>query len=276
MGKCKYCGQEAGLLRSVHNECELKHGQGTNDILALLTKAARGNIGLEIAEMEARQEAEVSFIGPTEFAALLIRAYESAVTSFLDDGLLSRDEEDLIAAYLQHFHLSTDVLSDNAAHMSLVKAAVLRDVMDGKYDTRVRVDGTMPFNFQKSETLLWLFPDAEYCQPRTRTSYQGRSSGVSLRVAKGVYYRIGQFQGNPVANTQIALLDTGMVAITNKHLYFAGDFKSLRVRFDKVVSVTPYSDAIAIQRDDVTRLDIFKTGDGWFTYNLVMNLAKEW
>lgn len=168
-----------------------------------------------------------------------------------------------------------DTLSDSASYTTMVKAAVLRDTSEGNYTSRVQVDGTVPFVFQKGETLLWLFPDAEYYQPRTKTSYQGQSSGASFRVTKGMYYRLGEFKGNPVANTQMTLLDSGMVAITDKHIYYAGDLKSLRVRFDKIISISPYSDGIAIQRDSVTRLDAFKTGDGWFTYNLVTMLARE-
>jgi len=38
----------------------------------------------------------------------------------------------------------------------------------------------------------------------------------------------------------------------------------------------PYSDGIGIHRDAASaKPQIFVTGDGWFTYNLVVNLAAE-
>jgi hypothetical protein len=47
------------------------------------------------------------------------------------------------------------------------------------------------------------------------------------------------------------------------------------VAYDKIVSFTPYSDGIGIQRDAQTaKPQVFVTGDGWFTYNLIANLAK--
>jgi hypothetical protein len=52
--------------------------------------------------------------------------------------------------------------------------------------------------------------------------------------------------------------------------------KSLRIRYDEIISISPYSDAIAIQRDNASELDVLQTNDGWFTYNLVKNLASAW
>lgn len=36
MGKCKYCGIPAGMLSSVHKECDAKHINGINEIKNLL------------------------------------------------------------------------------------------------------------------------------------------------------------------------------------------------------------------------------------------------
>ena len=46
-------------------------------------------------------------------------------------------------------------------------------------------------------------------------------------------------------------------------------------RHERIVSFTPYTDGIGVQRDALTaKPQSFVTGDGWFTYNLVTNLAK--
>jgi hypothetical protein len=38
--------------------------------------------------------------------------------------------------------------------------------------------------------------------------------------------------------------------------------------------IEPYSDGVAIQRDAQTALpQTFITGDGWFTYNLLVNIT---
>ncbi|HBT49507.1 MAG TPA: hypothetical protein DEA61_06725 [Caldanaerobacter subterraneus] len=87
---------------------------------------------------------------------------------------------------------------------------------------------------------------------------------------------MGQFKGYPIEKEEQVYVDTGILAVTTKHLYFYGKIKSFRVPYSKIVSFTPYSDGIGIQRDAASaKPQTFVTGDGWFIYNLVVNLAKE-
>ena len=56
----------------------------------------------------------------------------------------------------------------------------------------------------------------------------------------------------------------------SRHLYFAGDDKSFRIRHDRIVSYHPYTDGIGVVRDAANaREQLFLTGDGWFTQNLI-------
>ena len=60
-----------------------------------------------------------------------------------------------------------------------------------------------------------------------------------------------------------------------QHLYFAGARKKFRVRYDKIVSFEHYEDGFGIMRDAQTaKPQTFRTGDGWFAYNLAANLAQ--
>jgi hypothetical protein len=93
---------------------------------------------------------------------------------------------------------------------------------------------------------------------------------VSIRIAKGLYYRTGAFKGERVQTS-----DTGPLSVTNKHIYFAGPSKRFRIAYNKIVAFEPFSDGIGVQRDAQTaRPQLFATGDGWFTYNLITNLAQ--
>jgi hypothetical protein len=92
---------------------------------------------------------------------------------------------------------------------------------------------------------------------------------------KGVYYRVGAFSGRSVEHTERVHIDTGIVIITSKNIYFVGPRKSVRLPYAKIVSFEPFSDAIGVMRDATpAKPQIFVTGDGWFTYNLVTNLAR--
>ena len=54
-----------------------------------------------------------------------------------------------------------------------------------------------------------------------------------------------------------------------------GSRKKFRVRYDHVVSFDLFSDGFGIMQDaQTTKPQTFRTGDGWFAYNLVTNLAQ--
>ncbi len=164
---------------------------------------------------------------------------------------------------------------ERPSYLKLVKAAVIRDLCEGKVPSRLQIDGQLPLVLQKGEQVIWVFKDAKYYESRTRTHYVGGSHGVSLRVMKGVYYRVGAFRGDPVQTTALVHVDTGLLVVTNKHLTFIGPQKSVRLKHEKIISCIPYSDGIGICRDAATaKPQIFVTDDGWFTYNVIVNAAK--
>ena len=59
-----------------------------------------------------------------------------------------------------------------------------------------------------------------------------------------------------------------------QHIYFAGRRKSSGP-VHKIVAFEPFSDGFGIMRDAQTaKPQTFRTGDGWFAYQLVTNLAR--
>lgn len=93
-----------------------------------------------------------------------------------------------------------------------------------------------------------------------------------MRIAKGLYWRVGAFKGYPVETTETIHVGTGPLAVTSKHLYFYSPQEAFRIRHDKIVSIAPYSDGTGVQRDAATaKPQKFITGDGWFPYNPMQN-----
>jgi hypothetical protein len=245
------------------------------EMIRLAKEAALGMHPIEGLSNELAGIAENSFISSEQIRETLISGWEQAVSHFLEDGNLEIQEEDRLTSFAEHFALTQEDLDKNGAYTKFVRGAVLRELMEGKIPKRCQPVGALPFNFQRSETLIWIFNNVAYYEDKTRRRYVGGSQGVSFRIAKGLYYRVGSFRGHPVETTERVHVDTGILAVTTKHIYFHGSTKSFRVRFDKIVSFTPYSDGIGIQRDASTaKPQVFVTGDGWFTYNLLVNIAN--
>ena len=206
---------------------------------------------------------------------LLVRAWEEAVEGTLEDGLLSLDEDHALAQYANHFDLTQEELNRNRAQTSVVQAGVIRDVANGLVPQRQTITGAIPFNLMKSETLVWVIDGVDYLETVVRRERQGTSHGVSIRVARGLYYSPRQFRSRPIEWEETVHADTGLLGLTTKHLYFSGSRKKFRVRYDRIVSFEPYEDGLGIMRDAQTaKPQTFRTGDGWFAYNLAVNLSQ--
>jgi hypothetical protein len=274
MGNCSFCGQPAGMLRSKHPECINKNEAGKKEMTALVTSSILGGGSIEQLKARLQETARQSYVPEGEIDGHLLNGWEAAVNHFLDDGALNADEEKNLVRFMEQSHVSRDALDVRGALSRVVKAGVIRDVLEGKIPNRMRVVEALPFNFQKSEHLIWVFSGVEYLEDRRKTEYKGGSHGVSIRVMKGLYYRIGAHKGEAVSRTERLHVDTGTLAVTTKHIYFSGPKKSFRIRHSNIVSFRPYSDGVSLVRDSISaKPQIFITGDGWFTHNLLANVA---
>ena len=282
MGNCKYCGKPAGFFHSKHQECETQHLErertiqsGRQLITFKVTNIIKSLDSFDNLEKVISEIEQSYFVPSSERKILMIKGWENSVEQFLEDGILDATEEARLVQFKERFALSQTDLDKSGALTRITKAAVLRDVLNGIIPQRLSIDSGLPINLQKGEQLVWAFPGSSYLEDKTRWQYVGKSQGVSIRVMKGVYYRAGSFKGQPVDYTERVHIDTGWVAVTNKNIYFAGSLKSVRLPYTKIVSFEPFSDGIGVIRDAATaKPQIFVTGDGWFTYNLVTNLSQ--
>ena len=182
----------------------------------------------------------------TDRRQLMVRAWEAAVEGTLEDGPLSLDEESALPEYLDHFGLTAQDVNANGAHTTTVQAAVIRDLTQGTIPKRQNIQGNIPFNLMKSEQLVWVFHGVDYLETVTRRERRGSSHGVSIRVARGLYYSPRQFRSRAIEWEETVQADTGLLGLTTKHIYFAGSRKKFRVRYDRIVSFDPYEDGFGI------------------------------
>lgn len=276
MGDCIYCGKTAGLLNKEHKECRLTHDAGSQHMTALVSSTILQGKPLDTLESELENIARSHFIDASQTRGYLIKGWELAAHLALDDHLLSEEEESRLAALRDRYSLSQEELDRNGAYMRVGKAAVLRDLSEGKMPNRVHIKINLPFVFHEDEQLVWVFQTVGYWELKTRREYVGRSFGVSGRVAKGLYVRSSSFRAHPVETTAMEPLDTGMLAVTDKSMYFGGSVKDFRIPYNKIVTIEGWTtEGIIICRDASTaKPQAFLTGDGWFTANLVSTLAK--
>ena len=95
----------------------------------------------------------------------------------------------------------------------------------------------LPFLLRKKEVLLFCAGSVGMTETKMESRYEAGSRGVTLRIAKGVSYRVGNVKGRRVSEEVEEYAGRGPVAVTNVNLYYECGGKSRRVALEKIVSV---------------------------------------
>ena len=107
---------------------------------------------------------------------------------------------------------------------------------------------TAPIALQRGEVCHHEL-EVQWYEPRrvtTSVSYAGLDT--SIRIARGVRFRIGNVM--PVRHTtdRLTLLDTGTLYLTNKRLILRGSTRNITVRLSSVLSFDAYGNGIEVQK----------------------------
>lgn len=240
MGICKYCGQSAGIFRKSHSKCEKEHLKKEEErrrerevFLRAFQNSMYDSIiaGIDKAEAHERiQEAESKYGIESTYKAL-INSFDGAVNELLDGGLSDEGKASLdrfVGFYMERYEklksshgwdaVSGINIQDSSQYQNFIKGAILSDIMNGRpVDSRFQVNNS-PIILNKDETTLWLFNNVEQYGYTTKTEYRGGSQGVSIRIAKGVNYRVGSMKGRPIMTESLTLRNSGSFIITMKNI----------------------------------------------------------
>jgi hypothetical protein len=80
-----------------------------------------------------------------------------------------------------------------------------------------------------------------------RINYAG--VGARIRIAKGIYYRVGTVAPQRVTSEEMTYIDSGELYLTNKRIIFTGLKKNFTIRLERILAFTPYFDGIEIEKD---------------------------
>ena len=96
--------------------------------------------------------------------------------------------------------------------------------------------------------------DGCFCKQKQQTvGYQGGSRGVSIRVMKGVSFRVGNYQGHYVKQDIIERTN-GLIYLTNKKIIFTAIKNSSVIRFKDIINLNADANMLQIQTEKKTFL----------------------
>ena len=276
MGTCKYCKKDAGWFGTSHKECEELHNNGIMELHKCINECFQYHEDFYFHQAEINNIISKAHITPDELKEAYIISINNAVEQYLNDGVISQKEKSSIARFIQFTGYSaTDLNRDNAVE-KMLQCDVIVQLLNGVQPTpQITIAGTLPFMFDKNESMVWLFRNVTLHQQKVRKEYHGRNRGFNIRICKGVYYKTGGFKGTPVETTLMERIGLGSACLTTKNLYFSSPEKSLKISYDKIVSIESYSNGIEIHQERANSKPIVLEGmDAWFSYNAISNLKN--
>ena len=274
MGKCIYCGKEAGFIKNRHKTCETNYNSGKRAIIESVSSKITKTSDFQSFENDIKKIAGQHYIKTNELACLLTKGFDNAVETILEDGILTAEEETTLQKFKSYFNFNQDFIDRNNSLQKISKASVLRKINEGKLPVcKHKIPGFFPFLLPESEIPVWIFHDVDYYEQHVEN--RAGNQGNSMKVAKGIYHRSGTFKGYPVKVDEMKHICPGSLSITNKHIYFSSSHKTFTIPFNKIVACDPYEDAVGIHIEKMSaKPQVFKDLDGWFIYNLLTNLNR--
>jgi hypothetical protein len=126
-----------------------------------------------------------------------------------------------------------------------VKHQILEDLRSGITPERVSAPG---YFCKAGEKVLYAFNNVKYYRLKGHAHYVGGSHGVSVRIMKGVSYRVGAYRGHREVTQSMDFQGTGALVVTNQAINFIGP-TSCRVLFKHIIDFKWYKDGIGFDTD---------------------------
>jgi hypothetical protein len=279
VAQCKYCGQNAGWFKEVHEACANASRKGCSEILSVVSSAVAEGKSYADIRPKVEQAKTEGKIPAEDFHAALVNGLSSGAEKLGLAEPLSEDKHSGFLDFIRDAGLTQQELVKTNGYKAAVSSMVLWYVLHGRI-AEIADDQQHPFNLQSGEIPIMMFGSVVYSQETVSRSRQGGYAGASLPLGHGIYYHFGGFQAHTLEKTSLKEIDYGRFLLTTQNMYFGGDHKTFRLPYDHVVRFEPYSDGLGIFRDSASaKPEVFTVANpfsavGWFLFNLTHFLAQ--
>jgi len=98
-------------------------------------------------------------------------------------------------------------------------------------------------------------------EPRAVRQTHAAYGGPTVRVAKGVLFRLGGASARSESHEEIRVIDQGSLILTNKRLIFIGSKRTNNIDIRKIMAIEAYKDGIELQRENKQKTKYFTGTD---------------
>jgi tellurite resistance protein len=167
-----------------------------------------------------------------------IDAFATAYKAATRDGVVTEAEEAELLRIQDYFGVTDKMVAKTK--LSLARFCLLREISEGQLPV-IQVQG---LGLQKKETVHWLETGELLEEKVISRELRGQTSAVSVRIARGVTYRVGASRGQVVEKKGIVSVSSGDLLLTNKRVLFRGNNKGFSTRLDKLLDAEIVGDTV--------------------------------
>ena len=172
------------------------------------------------------------------------RSSRALIAGLLDrsvaDRRLSPEELHQLAAVAQHLGVTPDF--DAATEKMLDRYAVFWRIENGDLPSAVAESLTLDED-ERCHAVL----GAERFERRGEAAAPDGEGIVSVRIARGVYYRVGSVSDARINRTSLRHIEAGRLAITRRRVLFAGTKETTSWSLRDIASYQVYADGIVLE-----------------------------
>jgi hypothetical protein len=197
---------------------------------------------------------------PAEERSLATRAVRELGEAVLRDPSLDEEQEHRFSQlYLGLGFQAADLESGPFA--DLHARMIIGTLNAGRLDSLAREPAHMVARRGES---VFAELDATLLKEVAVREWEGRTQGVSIRIAKGVRYYTGGSRGTLVqTGTELRNEDAGVLAVSSKRTVFLGQRSTMEFPIAKIISFDVFADGIRLHVSSRERAPLFRLANGY-------------
>jgi hypothetical protein len=277
MADCLICGKPLGFWHWHHAACESALASAKSDIETIFvgfTVNLNDNTApspVSLQESVSRRAQQFGFTEDAVSQVVLAGLTRAAKTAFADRDVSDKELEK-IATIFATFNIDPHTIAGTAAYAILAQAMTLRNLRRGVLPKRLRSGADSSLVLKEGEQIIWSFDNSARLEMKTSAHFEGSSQGVSIRIVKGISYRVGVMKGRRVETTSLANCGAGSLLVTNKRVQFLSPAGNKSIDISAIDVVERYSDGIGITPKH-GKAQIFTGVEPLFAADLILSAA---
>lgn len=180
----------------------------------------------------------ISALSKEEFDEAKDKIFLACIDALIDDRRINEDELNALEHIAYRLAISRQTYANAQKEFSYFN---LLDSIDRGHFPSVNPRGVI---LKNGESAYFEAPGYLLEERVIKREIVGRSQGVSIRLMRGVSYRVGSSRGTIQSQTGLVNVSSGNFVITNSRLMFSGQNKSFAHDFSKLIDIQMYADAI--------------------------------